>query len=120
MALQCRVHQLRTAAALGGGFADRQRQRRHPQPLSLDDVGWRQVASPSADTVPTPAVAVSGHRHLNGFWGELRETVPPCGGQSAGRCLATEGQHCCTYSRGICKRTIVNEVHATRALPPTS
>jgi hypothetical protein len=41
MALQCRVHQFGAAATSGGGFDNRQRQRRHTQAVTFDDVGRR-------------------------------------------------------------------------------
>src|SRR5262245_3096035 len=118
MTLQGRIHQLRTAAASGCGFNNRQRQRRHPQAVSLDDVCWRQITPSQPRAGPTPAVAIAWHRYLDELRRVLGSTMPPRGGKPArgsAQAVTPDGR---ANARRIGEGAILNEVDAGTTPPP--
>jgi len=110
--LQCRVHQLGAAAPSCGGFHNGQRQRRHPQALTFDDVLRIEVPPPQRRSRVSSQARISRRCDFNNFGRKSRETVPPRRCETTGDRIMAVAPHTNTDPCFVGKRSVVHKVDA--------
>lgn len=120
MPLECLIHQLDASAPTDGCLDDGEWQSRHTETSAFGYVGWSKVAAPQTQPGTTRVIADARHGDLDDLRREIRDAVPPRGGEPAGCGVSAVTPDGGADPGRVGERSIIDEVDAASTSSPMS